>query len=944
MLRTVALICPFLFFGFAIDAADVDFVNDVRPIFERHCYECHGAEKQKSGLRLDVKSVAVRGGESWGAPFIAEDHGLSPLIELVTSDDLDVRMPPEGEGLSDDEVKTLKAWVADGAVWPDGVDTVEIVDKRDHWSFQPIQIEGQVVGELLSQQAASVAVKAPATGTASRQLSVDHFIDARLLESSLVRNPSADSTELLRRIHFDLTGLPPTPDEVAEFQDHPDVESLVDRLLASPRYGERWAQHWLDVIRWAETVGFETNQERRNAWPYRDWVIAAFNEDKPYDEFIFEQIAGDTVGEDAALGFLVAGPANLPGQIGRDEAAMRNARQDELDEVISTVSQAVLGLTVECARCHDHKFDPIRQADYYSMQAIFAGLNYGTRRWRGSEDDQWTGQIPDAKHEVAALRQQREALRIRNQLRASLSDVHTESFDAVLAKSIRMKINATTNSAAASLYEFEVWSAPQQPDERPVNVALAVNGGTPSASSFALANQSRHFENLVDGSVDKRQSYAWVADSGGPAWIQIQFLEPKWVDRITFHRGNSMPADFVIEVMPVATQPNGQTPPWFEVCHSRDRLFRTDDTRKPATVSLTAVSLDQGKAISDCNAELRRAESQVVRFSAGPQVYAASFRAQPDSTFLLHRGDAMQRREEVEPAVPAFLGSIGLAVDAPDVERRVQLAKHLTNARNPLTARVIVNRVWQHHFGTGLVSTSSDFGRMGTKPSHPELLDWLAARLIADGWSLKKLHRLILNSEAYRQSSTAREDGLAIDADSRLLWRHPPRRLEAEAIRDSMLFVSGKLNLKTGGPGFSFFNQRGGLSDYRPKESFAVDGWRRMVYAHKVRMISVDVFGAFDCPDFGQMKPNRTRSITPIQSLGLLNSPFVNRQASFFAGRLVAEVGDDVDRQVDRAFELAYSRIPVDVERRVLRQLATDHGLAQVCRAIFNSSEFVLIP
>lgn len=949
MLRTAIFALLFLVSSYPLDAADVDFVNDVQPIFERHCYDCHGEEKQKSGLRLDVKSVAVKGGDSWGPPFVAADGDLSPLIELVTSEDLDLRMPPAGDGLSEVEVKTLQDWIAGGAVWPDGVDKAKLVDKRDHWSFQPIQVEGKTVSDLLSRNTESHSQSGQKLDDSWRQRSVDDFIDAKLSQSGLTRNPLADPTALARRIHFDLTGLPPSPAEVAAFVATADVEQLVDRLLNSPRYGERWAQHWLDVIRWAETVGFETNQERRNAWPYRDWVIAALNEDKPYDQFIFEQIAGDTVGEDAALGFLVAGPANLPGQIGRDEAAMRNARQDELDEVISTVSQAALGLTVECARCHDHKFDPILQADYYSMQAIFAGLNYGTRRWRGPEDSQWTNQIPDAKQQVDQLHLQREAVRVQHQLRPSLSDIHTETFPAVLTKSVRMKINATTNNAAASLYEFEVWSTANTPEEESINVALASNGSVPSASSFALANQSRHFDNLIDGTVDKRQSYAWVSASGGPAWIQVEFPEPKLIDRITFHRGSSMPADFVIEVLPTdfendLSRHTDQSQQWVEVCHSQDRLLRIDDTRKPAGLSLAELSPDQVKAITDLNLALRRAEGRVVRFSAGPQVYAASFRSNPDSTFLLHRGDAMQRLEEVKPAVPQFLGDVGLAVDASDLDRRLKLANHLTDVRNPLTARVIVNRVWQHHFGTGLVSTSSDFGRMGTKPSHPKLLDWLAARFMADGWSLKKLHRLILTSKTYCQSNAANDKAMAVDADSKLLWRYPVRRLEAEAIRDSMLFVSGKLNFKTGGPGFNFFNQRGGLADYRPKESFAEDGWRRMIYAHKVRMISVDVFGAFDCPDFGQMKPNRTRSITPIQSLGLLNSPFVNRQAAFFAERLVQEVGDNVDQQITSAFDLAYSRSPTKPERDALGQLATDHGLAQACRAIFNSSEFVLLP
>ncbi len=887
----------------------VDFVRDVRPILQENCYSCHGPEKQRSGLRLDIKSAAFRGGDGWGPSVIAGSASESPLIELVTSTDESLRMPPEGEPLSQEDVRILTRWIDEGAIWPEGIDLARIEDTADHWSFKPVSVP-------------------------AGDRSIDYFIESELTEAGLVRNPPADPRTLVRRVYLDLTGLPPEPKDVADFVRQPDIDALVDKLLASPRYGERWAQHWLDVIRWAETVGFETNAERRDAWHYRDWVIASLNEDKPYDRFIFEQIAGDTVAQDAALGFLVAGPANLPGQIGRDEAAMRSARQDELDEVIRTVSQAFLGLTVGCARCHDHKFDPIQQRDYYSMQAIFASLQYGTRRLRGSQNDAYAAQVPAARDRVNSLRAELESLRRKHQLREPIADVHTETFEPVVAESIRMRIDATTNGAAASLYEFEVWSAENGGTE---NVALAAKGAIPSASSFALANQSRHFDNLIDGSVDQRQAYPWVAEKSGPAWIQITFDEPVTVDRVTFQRGSSMPADFVIEVMPYGTSQ------WCEVIHTRDRLPRVDDTRGIDAVKLASLSLDDTKQILKLIAELRRASGELARLSAGPQVYAASFNSKPDATFLLRRGDAMQRGDEVAPDVPEFLGDLGLGCDATDPERRLAFARWLTRDDHPLTARVMVNRVWQHHFGVGLVGTPSDFGNMGTPPSHAELLDWLAATFITDGWSLKKLHRLILTSETYRQSSAPRAEALTVDADSRLLWRFPPRRLEAEAIRDSILCVSGKLNLQAGGRGFDFFNQRGGLSDYKPKETFDEDGWRRMIYAHKVRMVSVGVFGAFDCPDAGQMKPVRTRSITPVQSLGLFNSPFVNRQAAFFAERLRAEAGDDLGDQVRLAFEFAYARRPTLQEQDRLVVLATNHGLEQVCRAIFNTAEFTMV-
>ncbi|MGB0550894.1 MAG: DUF1553 domain-containing protein, partial [Limisphaerales bacterium] len=340
--------------------------------------------------------------------------------------------------------------------------------------------------------------------------------------------------------------------------------------------------------------------------------------------------------------------------------------------------------------------------------------------------------------------------------------------------------------------------------------------------------------------------------------------------------------------------------------------------------------------------QLRAAQRELARLNAGPQTFAANFAA-PDPTWLLRRGDPMQRLEELPPSIPGVLGKLQ-PKDATEPARRLALAQHLTRPDHPLTARVLVNRVWQKHFGAGLVDTPSDFGKMGNAPSHPQLLDWLASEFVRQGWSLKQLHRRILTSRTYQQANRPNAKASRIDADARLLWRFPPRRLEAEAIRDSMLQISGKLNLQTGGRGFDFFNQRGGLSDYHSKETFEADGWRRMIYAHKVRMQAVDIFGAFDCPDAGQMKPRRTRSITPVQSLSLLNSPFANRQAGFFAARVRREAGENPEAQVTHAFRLATARDPNPRELATLTTLAKNHNLEQACRVLFNTSAFLTLP
>lgn len=793
-----------------------------------------------------------------------------------------------------------------------------LVWANDHWSLQSLRKDG--IPEMKDSWISNP---------------IDAFILARLQKEGLTPSSAAPARTFVRRMFLVMHGLPPSAEEIDRWQSRPFSSDLVDYVLQSPRYGERWAQHWLDVIRWAETVGFETNGPRPNAWPYRDWVIASMNHDKPYDQFIFEQIAGDTVGEDAALGFLVSGPANLPGQVGRDEEAMRQARQDELDEVLRNVGQALFGMTIGCARCHDHKFDPVTTHDYYGMQAVFAGLKYGDRRLRGEENDRWAKKVPKIALQVGDLKVELDSMRRDLKLRPPLENVQTEEFEPVVVNAVRMKISGTASGAEASLYEFEVWTTGTD-DDASMNVALTEKGGHASASGFALENQTRHPENLNDGTADPRQAFPWKADRRGAAWVQIDLAKTARIDRIVWKRGYSAPVDYEIQV-----REPGET--WKTVAHTRNRHLRRDDRRKASDVHLAGVTRERVNKLVALNSKLRSAKREHARLASGPQVFAANF-ADPEPTWLLNRGDAMQRGERITPAIPVAFGDLDLASNFNEPDYRVALARHLANPNHPLTARVIVNRVWQHHFGTGLVETPSDFGVMGAEPTHWELLDWLATQLIEDGWSIKKLHRRILTSNTFRQANSPSEKALSIDANTRLLWRFPPRRIEAEAIRDSVLTVSGKLNQKMYGPGFDFFNQKGGLSDYKSLETFNEAGWRRMIYATKIRMQSVDIFGSFDCPDAGQMKPKRLRSTTPIQALSMMNSAFINRQAGFFAERVQSEAGPGLGEHIYHAMKLAFSRSPSVGETQRLKELAESHGLEQVCRVLFNASEFVFIP
>ncbi|MCO8123567.1 PSD1 and planctomycete cytochrome C domain-containing protein [Stieleria sp. TO1_6] len=894
----------------ALTAIDTSFADSPGSVFAaRYCVDCHGDDQAEADFRIaasdDLKIQEQR--EHW--------HRIWTKINSR-------EMPPPDETQPDDrQRRALLDWIVET------FGPFNDPSSTDHWSLKP-------------PRQPPVPIVQAADGRSVRN-PIDAFIIARLNDNQLTPSPITDRATLLRRATLDLTGLLPSVDETDAFVRAPEpleiaFESVIDRLLLSPRYGERSAQHWLDVIRWAETVGFETNAERRDAWHYRDWVIAAFNDDLPYDQFILDQLAGDVTGADAALGFLTAGPANLPGQIGRDEQAMRQARQDELDEVVRTVSQSLFGLTVGCARCHDHKFDPISQHDYYALQAIFAGLQYGNRRLRGPQNDTWTAQIPEVRDQLDSLRNELESMRQQFQLRPALDNVQTESFPAQIADAVRMQIDATTNGTA-SLYEFQIWTTPT--DNNPSNnIALASSGASVSASSFALANQTRHFDNLVDGSIDRRQAFPWVAAQRGPAWLEIQLPGPTSIDRITWHGGASIPLDYYVQVH------DPRSGRWITVATTDDRLPRIDDRRSAAEVAIRGMNPDQTTSLYKLLARIRARESELRRLSDGPQTYAAKFAADPNETRLLHRGDPMQPRQETFAAVPVALDhSPPTNHPAHEPDRRLALADHLVQPDHPLTARVMVNRIWQQHFGVGLVKTASDFGRMGEPPSHPDLLDWLAVEFVKQEWSAKQLHRLIMSSQTYQQSSRPRSGPLRVDADTRLLWRFPPRRLDAEAIRDSVLQASGNLNRSMSGRGFDFFNQRGGLSDYQPKQTFDADGWRRMIYAHKIRMQSVDVFGAFDCPDAGQMTPRRNQSITPIQSLGLFNSPFLNRQSKFFADRLRKHSDDDLQSALQRAYSIALSRPPSAKEQDALLTLANNHGLEQACRVILNTSEFVYL-
>ncbi len=785
---------------------------------------------------------------------------------------------------------------------------------------------------------------------------IDGFIVARLREDKLTVSPPADRRTLLRRLSFDVTGLPPTPEEVERFVSDRSAHAysnLVERLLVSPRHGERWGRHWLDVVRFAETHGFEMNQPRANAWPYRDYVIRAFNEDKPYDRFILEQLAGDALGADAATGFLVAGPWDQVKS--PDPVLTANQRADELHDIVSTTGSAFLGLTVGCARCHDHKFDPIPQTDYFAMKAVFEGVQHGERKLRTGQDAERERELAQSRRQLIEVERALEEFEPRarvgaidtNSLRAPVNARrNVERFQPVAARRLRFT-TARTTDAEPCLDELEVFTA----GAAPRNVALTSAGAKASASSVYPNSDIHRLEHLNDGQYGNSRS--WISNERGKGWVELEFAEPVTIDKVVWGRDREqrftdrLALDYRIAV---ATGSND----WRVVASSADRRSY-EAGRNPAPAldlgKLSPADASRAKSLSRERVEL---EARITALAKAAMIYGGSLSAQPEPTRRFHRGDPMQQREVVQPGAPGAV-PIAFSLDAlppgPGAEnltenqkRRLALARWIAHPENPLTARVMVNRLWQYHFGEGLVSTPSDFGVNGARPTHPELLDWLAAEFVEHGWSLKHIHRLIVNSATYRQSSEAREKGVAVDASSRLLWRYPPRRMEAETIRDAILSVSGQLDLRAGGPGFSFFEPNDNyVRVYAPRRAWPADTFRRMVYGAVIRQRPDGVFGAFDCPDAGQIAPRRGRSTTPLQAFNLLNSSFMMQQAEFFAARLEREAGKTPDTQVRRAFALAFQREPDRKERDAGAKLLREQGASVFCRALLNANEFIYV-
>jgi hypothetical protein len=964
-------------------AADISFEREIRPIFEKHCFKCHGPEKQKAGYRLDAKRVALTGGDNHAPNIIPGKSAESPLVKFVSGEDEEMRMPPKGDLLSKGDVARIRAWIDAGAEWPDTA-SVKVDDPLDWWSLKPI-------------------VRLPIPSAASNP--IDAFVHARLAEKGLEPGPAADPRTLCRRLYFDLIGLPPTPEEIEAFvsdQSPQAYDRLVDRLLASPRYGERWARHWLDVVHYGDTHGFDKDQPRPNAWPYRDYVVRALNDDKSYSRFVQEQIAGDVLYPGTrdgieALGFIAAGPWDLIGHVEIPESKIdgKIARHLDRDDMVANTVGTFNSVTVHCAQCHNHKFDPISQDDYFALQAVFAALDRADKKYFADP----------------ALTQRFEILENRSrQLSARKDAIEKEAernAGEALAKLNAQIADASKEAGGNKRAEFGYHSAisPNQNAAKWVQVDL---GRSVVIDRVLLQPCFDDFNNIgagfgfpvrftveVSDDVEFKNGVVKVAgkenaDVPNPGTVPQTFATngatARYV-RVTAFKLAPRKDDFIFALAELQVfDSTGQNAAANGMVTALDSIEAPPRWRKTNLVDAIAPAADRGSEVATMKAgrakllrnalpletqseltsiegELSTVKGELAAFPKPNVVFAGTVHygsgnfqgtgtngGRPRPIHLLARGQVTQPGRELGPGALSALKfappRFAFASAESEGERRAALARWITDDRNPLTWRSIVNRVWQHHFGRGLVDTPNDFGRNGALPTHPELLDWLAAEFRDGGGSLKHLHKLIVTSATWRQASAGNAVAEKVDANNAFLWRQNRRKLEAEAVRDSVLALSGKLDLTMGGPAWQDFvlerpehspHYRYDLADPDDQKT-----WRRSIYRFIVRSQTQPWMTALDCADPSIRVDRRNESLSALQALALLNNGFMLSQAQHFADRVQREA-PDLEAQVQRAHLLAFGRVASPENRAKLAAFAQTHGLPNLCRVLLNLNEFVFV-
>ena len=868
-------------------------------------------------------------------------------------------------------------------------------DAFDFWSLKPV-----------------VRHALPALGQADRDWArnpIDHFIAAKLAEKNLTHSVEANRRTLIRRVYYDLIGLPPDPSEIDAFLSDPDplaYEKLVEKLLATPGYGERWARHWLDVVHYGDTHGYDKDKLRPNAWPYRDYVIRAFNSDKPYDLFVREQVAGDALYPDTrdgieATGFISAGPWDFIGHAEVPETKLdgRIARNIDRDDMVKNTMNTFISTTVQCARCHDHKFDTINMTDYYRMQAVYAALDRADREYHPD---------PVIAKQLATLKA--EADRHQSELINIETEISKKGGDKLVALDKQLE-SLRKQSKTSNRPEFGYHS--QISAEQDVSKWVQVDlGQAQSIEQVTLIGTSDNFNNIGDGfgfpvrykieasSDTTFESGVTVvadktkADEPNPGVAPLHFKSPnlnaRYV-RVTATKLAKRSGDYIFALAELRLlDANGdnlakgkaitaldsiESPVRWRKSNLVDALYPGKASDATIARELEVLVSERGKLLQSiltgeiaakrnaAKAGLAKAEAALKKMPKPMRVYAGiihkgsgSFRGtgneggKPRAIRVLHRGDMSQPRDEVAPGTLRLgkrdAGTFELSNTHRESDRRIALARWLTKKDHPLTWRSIVNRVWQYHFGTGIVATPNDFGRMGAQPTHPELLDWLAAEFRDNGQSIKQLHRLILTSATYRQSSKSAAVNEKNDSQNRTLWRMNRRQLEAEAIRDTALLLAGKMNNQMYGPGFRDFvlehPEHSPHYEYHKHDPEDVKIHRRSVYRFLVRSQQQPFMSTLNCADPSQLVAKRDNAITALQSLALLNNKLMVAMARHFASD-VEQTHTGRTAAVSEAFFRATGRPATPEETSDLVAYAAKHGLANACRLLFNLNEFSFV-
>jgi len=967
------------------------FKERVATVLEKRCVSCHSDETPKGGLSLQSRDKAFTGGES-GVAISAGKPDESLILDYVSGDQPE--MPKKGPPLTKEEVASIREWISAGAVWPnEHVLQDRSLADLNWWSLQPLS--RPALPQLSADDAARVRTP------------IDAFVLAKLREQRLAMSPEVDRRTLIRRLYFDLIGLAPSPEEVAAFVADTDpkaYEKVVDRLLESPQYGKRWARHWLDVVHYADTHGYDKDKLRPNAWPYRDYVIRALNEDKPYERFILEQLAGDvlypeTVDGNVAVGFISAGPWDFVGHAEVPETKIDGmiARNLDRDDMVMTTMNAFCGVTTQCARCHNHKFDPVTMEDYYSLQAIFAAVDRADRPYDADP------KVARQRAELESNRQQLVAAS--KQIEAKVKEQGGEELTRIDARLAQL----SAQPAGAERPEFGYHSAIEPRADLAKWVQVDLRTSQP-IEQIVIVGCNDNFNNIGAGfgfpvrykiEVSDYPTFAsevtTVVDQTGadlpnpgvrPQTVKLDGVKGRYV-RVTATKLAPRMNDFIFALAElIVKSPAGTNVAVGAEVTSQDSIEAPVRwSRKNLTDGYCfGVAREAGKEIEELQTERdelikrvlssglaaemeanrtapKKVEEQIAALPPRQLVYAGVVHhgsgnfvgrgasgGKPRDIHVLARGEVSKPGKLVGPGVPPLVEGLPSRFELPEGhtegDRRAALANWIASKSNPLTWRVIVNRVWQYHFGRAIVDSPNDFGRMGQQPSHPELLDWLAVEFRDGRQSLKDLHRLMVNSATYRQSSAASEAFEKVDASNVYLWRYSRKRLDAECVRDVTLQVAGKLDKTMGGPGYWDFvlekPEHSPHFQYHKQDPDDPKTHRRSIYRFIVRSAPDPFMESLDCADPSQMVEKRNETINALSALTLMNNKFMVRMSEHFAAR-VSGAGSTSAERVREAFRLALGREPTQQEVTQLAAYADEFGLPNTCRVILNLNEFVFV-